>query len=519
MNRKHMRLLFVAIIAAGILSVAMAPRQALAQTAPSVITIDAGPGDFPYGINCDDANYVYVTLFRDGKLAKIDKDTKAVLDIIDNPQTGEFQQGFYSVARDASGNLWINERDGGKVWKYEPASSTWTPIPIVEEIAGNSKVTYPKTYELRPNLIRIDENPSAFGVTTYLVSLPAFGGVISANGYVYVGLGYSTSFHDEAFTLAGVENLQFAGLAKIDPLTDEVTRIAIPGAFSPTGLSIDVIDSNVLWITDQFIDKVYKYDLSSNTLLETIELDTASRPRGIDNNGSEVFIALNKDWSPDAEENSKILRISKADTSSRMIIDTGAPNNGNGAFTVFVVNDHLLWTDQSQHVGLVNLSTNVGTYETTEFSSGNHFGCLVGDEFWWAGHGSAVVGTISFAELQAGAQAGDPTNFSHLARKEVVNIYAGKINSLLEQVEVENEDGSTSLKKEFVIPDTSFAGQSVTDEHPDLVFNEYSLYDVVRGDPLGFGMVADAAVKAGIDWESLSDMQKANLYIIVMWRS
>lgn len=398
MERTQVGLVLAALFAVGIISTAATPGRAFA-TETNFINIEAGT-DFPYGISCDDADHVYVTLFNDGRLAKIDKATKDVLDVIDNPQTGTFQQGFYSVARDAGGNLWINERDGGKVWKYEPSSDEWTPIPIVEEIV-NPKVDYPQTYELRPNLIRIDENPSPFGVTTYHVSLPAFGGVISANGHIYVGLGYSTSFHEEAFTLAGVSDLQFTGLAKIDPSTNEVTRISIPGAFSPTGLSIDANNSNILWITDQFNDKIYKYDLSTETVLETIELEAGLWPRGIDNSAGEVFVALNKEWDPIEEENSKILRISKADTSSQSIIDTDAPNNAFGAFTVFVVDNYLLWTDQSQHIGLVNLSTNTKTYETTEFATGNHFGCQVGDEFWFAGKGSAVVGTVNIAALAA----------------------------------------------------------------------------------------------------------------------
>lgn len=488
----HMRrttnvgLLLAAMLVTGIITAAMVtPRQALAQTtAPESSFINIASGsDFPYGINCSDPDYVYVTIFRDGRLAKIDKDTKAVLDVIDNPQTGAFQQGFYSIARDGDGNLWINERDNGKVKKYDPVLDVWTTIPIVEEIAGNPKVDYPQTYQASPNLIRIDENPSQFGFTTYHVSLPSFGGVVYANGFVYVGLGYSTSFHEEAFTLAGVEDLQFAGLAKIDPSTNEVTRLSIPGALSPTGLSIDTGNSNVMWITDQFIDKVYRYDLSTETVLETIELDADMRPRGIDNNSNYIFVALNK-VGFFSEGNSEILRISKADTSSRTIIDTTAPNTESGTFTVFVVDNYLLWTDQSRHVGLVNLSNAAKTYETTSFSSGNHFGCLVGDEFWFAGKGSSVVGTVNISALGAGTES-----------------------------ESESSSSRTNFLREYegTVREIATAGIPSPDQIGEQSYNMYELSDTGSfGDYLY--LAGWVCYYAGVNWNDLTDSQR--LYII-----
>jgi len=52
----------------------------------------------------------------------------------------------------------------------------------------------------------------------------------------------------------------------------------------------------------------------------------------------------------------------------------------------------LIWTDQSNHVGSINLDNDARITFTTTDSNSNHFGYLVGSDFWFAGLGSAVMG-------------------------------------------------------------------------------------------------------------------------------
>lgn len=375
-----------------------------AHAAPSFINIDLSTtlnqNDFPYGINCEDPDNVYVSLHNQGNLVKIRKSDKAILSYLNDPQ-GNITSGqdFYSIARDSSGNMWVNERDNGKVWKYSTIGNAWTSIPIAENLTAtfnnNPKVTYPLGYESRPDVVRIDENPDPHGLHTYALSMQSFGGVISANNNIYVGLSYNLDFDSAAETNAGITDVSFSGLAKINPSTNAVTRIAISGSVAPTGMVIDSTDSTIMWITDREASKVYKYNLTLDSVLQTITLSAGSNPRGVDDDATFLYIALNKD----AGGNSQILKINKV-TLAQTSIDTGAPNSDGGTFTVFVANSLLLWTDQSRHVGSINLNNNnQKTFDSTVFADSNHFGCLVGSEFWWAGKGSAVVGVLDTSAI------------------------------------------------------------------------------------------------------------------------
>lgn len=208
---------------------------------------------------------------------------------------------------------------------------------------------------------------------TYLVGMSSFGGVVSASGSMWVGLGYSVDFDDEALINAGVSDLSFAGIAQIDPLTNAVTRHAIAGAVEPTGMKVD---GSTIWVTDMFADKIFKFDIATTTVTETISLAAGSNPRNTDFDATYLYVALNK---AAGGGNSEILKIEKANTANVVTIDTTAPITDYGTFTVFVVNNKLFWTDQSQHVGVIDLSTNGKMYETTAtFSSSNHFGCQAG---------------------------------------------------------------------------------------------------------------------------------------------
>lgn len=533
MTKRVTGLVLLGLLTASVfaLAVSVVPKRAFAATTNDFINIDLnqfGPdnvNDFPYGINCDDPNHVYVTLFGQGRLVEINKANGTVLASYNDPE-GNISggQGFYSIARDPNtGNLFINEQNNGKVWKVNPTdannTSGWRAIPIVQEITGNPKVTYPSTFNVAPNLIRIDENPGPFGVHTYMMSMQSFGGAVYANGNIYVGLGYNSNFSNDAFTYANQTSISFYGLAKIDPTTNTVMRIPIPGSQTPTGITVDANNTSILWVTDQGTDKVFKFDTNSNTVTQTISLAAGSRPRGIDDNGSYLFVALNQNFIA-SDGHSEILKISKADTSQQVIIDTGAENTSSGTFTVFVAGNLLLWTDESRHVGAINLTNNATTFQTTTYAVSNHFGCLVNSSFWFAGQGSAVVGEVNIPDLESQlggsnqASAGAPISFKNLISDSQA-IIAGKYTTTKQ---VSNPDGSTSTIKALIpIPDVSLAGQPVPGQPNTTFSSNLSLYDIARGDSFGLMSVAAGAYLAGIDWGHLTENQQLYLYVKVMY--
>ncbi|MFQ5970508.1 MAG: hypothetical protein ACE5J2_08460 [Nitrososphaerales archaeon] len=417
--------------------------------------------DFPFGIECRDPNSVYVTVFEQGLLARIDKDTRVVVEIIDDPDTEIVAltigtQNFFDITRDPStGNLFINERDNGKLWRFDPSApleTAWTRIPIIERVIdftpgdGLPVITYPNGFDVTPTLVEfdndgdgiIDESPPPFFAGS-------FGGVEFASGNVWVGLDYFEdlffSAPDAEFLGAGGEDsgpglLDFVGLAKVNPTTLEVNRISLldDGALSIEGVVVDSVDPNVLWLTDLVGEQVFKFDITTETVEATIPVDALTLdfeslglnpfvftdPAGIDTDDNNVFVALNilNIDDPGEEDNSLIAQIDKL-TLDVSIIDTGAPNTDLGTFTVFVNSGLLVWTDQSQHVGIIDLNTfesipdtTTGLpFFTTEFSDSNHFGCVpVDGEFWFAGRGSAVVGILPNSKFSVGPGVGRPTS-------------------------------------------------------------------------------------------------------------
>src|SRR5687767_1160944 len=69
------------------------------------ISETANPGDYLVGITCEDPDYLYTTLLNQGAIVKIDKDSRSVLGIFNDP-SGNIASGqdFYSIVRDGSGN-------------------------------------------------------------------------------------------------------------------------------------------------------------------------------------------------------------------------------------------------------------------------------------------------------------------------------------------------------------------------------------------------------------------------------
>jgi streptogramin lyase len=386
-------------------------QQAEAQVSFITIPVDQtlNPDDFPFDIECGDPDFVYVTINAQGLLAKINRDGEFI-EFIDQPdEVVEAGQDFYSIARDPNtGNLYVNERLNGELWQFNPMSLVWTRIPILEQIS-NPLVTYDPGYELQPRFSVIVDESAAPGIPPdhsphlYAFEVLNDGEVQFANGNVWVTLQYLLDF-DEFAEAVGVMDVSFAGLAKVNPTTLDVTRIAIPDAIRPTGLAVDATEPNILWVTDFVADKVYRFDTTTESVTETITLDVGSFPRGVDTDSNNVFVALDK-FPPG---NSEIAQINKS-TLDITIIDTGAPIDedlgGTGTFSVFVNGGLLVWTDRSNHVGTIDLVTSEITVENTSPDSidRNHFGCVPKDgEFWFASAGSAKVGILPNSKFSGG---------------------------------------------------------------------------------------------------------------------
>lgn len=345
--------------------------------------------DFPYGIECSDDTYVYMTIFQQGALARIHKQTLATTIIPDNENNASGDD-FYSISRNPNnGDLLINKADKGEVAIYHTSSSTWNKYPIIQEVI-HASVSYPSTYAGQPNLIKVTAEP-VHGDHTYTFGVNSRGESKFTNGNFWVLLDDVRDFDSNAESL-GVTDVSFHGIVKINPTTFSATRIAIAGT-SMNGLAIDSVDSTILWITSMTDNKLFKFDTSTDTITQTISLPVGSKPRGLVTDDSYVYIAENK--AGGSGENSLILKVKKSD-STITTLDTTASNTSTGTFALMRVGTYLGWSDESGHVGLINLNTGsiVTVVNTTNISS-NRFACTPdnGATIWFAGHGS-VKSTI-----------------------------------------------------------------------------------------------------------------------------
>ena len=239
---------------------------------PSYITIPLSdtpnPNDFPYGITCDDPNYAWVTIHSQGKLARIDKTTQAVTFFDNNPLSTSGREWYSVVYHSASDDLFVNERDNGLVLRYDKSGNTWTNIPIVPNFDSPDVVgiTYPSGYTVEPAIIRLQETS---GLSTYDLSTGSFGEIKWANGYIWVVLNYSWDFDSDQALLA---DQSFNGIVRINPADNSVTSYAITGSAALRGITVDVTDPTILWIADNTANKVFKFDTTSNTVTQTINL-------------------------------------------------------------------------------------------------------------------------------------------------------------------------------------------------------------------------------------------------------
>ena len=346
--------------------------------------------DFPYGIECSDDTYVYMTVFQQGALARIHKQTLATQIIPDNENNASGED-FYSISRNPNnGDLLINKADKGEVSVYHTSSSTWNKYPIIQEVV-HASISYPSTYQGQPNLIKVTAEP-IHGDHTYQFGISSRGESKFTNGNFWVLLDDVRDFDANAESL-GISDISFHGIVKINPTTFTATRIAVSGT-SMDGLAIDSVDSTILWITSKTDAKLFKFDTNTNTVTQTVSLPVGSAPRGLVTDSSYVYIAMNK--AGGSGENSKILKVDKSNTSTQTIIDTTASNTSTGTFALMRVGTYLGWSDESGHVGLINLDTgsSITVVNTTNITS-NRFACTPdnGNTIWFAGHGS-VKSTI-----------------------------------------------------------------------------------------------------------------------------
>jgi hypothetical protein len=409
-------LLSVSLLAASASMTAEAQELVFVSISDKLAELGFNPEDTPFGIECGDPDFVYVTIEEQGLLARINKNTRIVEQIFNDPD-GVENQGFFSIARTSAGHLFINERGTGKLWRFDPATEEWTRIPIVprvmdppdpDGILPHPYVEYPgidnsfvNGYETAPHRIILHES-NGQTVTFENALTRGDGTVVFANGFIWVGLTFFRDWDAQA-RADGLPILNFTGLAKVDPLSLEVRRINVTGANEVTGLVVDPFLSNIIWITDFVGSRVIKFNFATETVEAIIQLSEPfdeTNPRGIAVDLNNVYVALDKPFQFE-DQQSEIARINKS-TLAFDIIQTGAPLTDEGTFSVFVVNTVLIWTDQSRHIGTIDLINESKDFIITQTDS-NHFGCLAREgEFWFAGRGSADVGIATDSRFSGG---------------------------------------------------------------------------------------------------------------------
>lgn len=375
---------------------------------PSYLTIDlsssANPTDFPYGISCDDASYAWMTITGQGKLARIDKNTQSV-SLFDNDLASTSGREWYSVVYEPNtDDLFVNERDNGLVLRYDKTGNTWTNIPLVTNFDSpdNPNISYPSGYSSEPATIRLNE--ATHGQHTYDLSVGSFGEMKLVNGYVWVVLNYNMDFDTEGNAILADQS--FNGIIRINPTDNSITSFAIAGSSALRGITVDVSDPTIIWLSDNTANKIFKFSTTTNTVIDTINLPSGSNARGITNDSTNIYVA--KNVAGGSGENSKIIQVIKA-TGVTSEIDTGASNTVKGTFSVFIIDGILVWTDESNHLGTINLSNQAlkTVSNTTGQTSSNHFGCKVGSQIWIAGHGSAKVVSVSISSGSSDSSHGD----------------------------------------------------------------------------------------------------------------
>ena len=364
---------------------------------------------FPYGICYDGTQYVYLTIYASGQLARVNVNTLAVTFFDDNSATSG--QDWYSALCHSNGKIYVNERDTGKMKIFDTSGSTFTTVPIPANIAGGV-ISYTSSYNTNPQDITVNESCVSAGNHLYNFGFDSFGEVKFANNYVWQVIDYNYDFSANSET-CGATDVSFHGIARIDPSDNSVTRYAITGASNLRGIDVDSADSTILWITDNTSDKIFKFDTNTNTVTQTITLPAGSKARGITDDATNLYVASNKVG--DGVASGKILQVVKSDGTISTIDTTAIVANGNsGVFEVDIARGFIMWSDESKNVGTINLSTMAKTKSVISSATSNHFGVLVGDTYWTSGRGSVIVTQSSFPSSSSSSDntGGDGNKFN-----------------------------------------------------------------------------------------------------------
>ena len=375
------------------LFIGLSDQNAFAQTSSFTIDLTGQPNTstFPYGICYDGTQYVYLTIYASGQLARVNVNTLAVTFFDDN--TASSGQDWYSALCNSNGKIYVNERDTGKMKIFDTSGSSFTTIPIPANIAGGV-ISYTSSYATNPQDVTVNESCVSAGNHLYNFGFDSFGEIKSANNYVWQVIDYKYDFSANSETCGAVD-VEFHGIARINPSDNSVTRYAISGATNLRGVDVDSVDSTILWITDITADKIFKFDTNTNTVTQTITLTAGSKARGITDDATNLYVASNKVG--DGVASGKILQVVKSDGTVSTIDTTAIVANGNsGVFEVDIARGFIMWSDESKNVGTINLSTMEKTKSVISSATSNHFGVLVGDTYWTSGRGSVIVSQTSF---------------------------------------------------------------------------------------------------------------------------
>lgn len=382
-----------------------------------------------FGIACGNDGNNYVTLFKNGGIIQYNRTVtvnengtitrdKSFFQIPD-ADTGE---GFWDIKQLPNGKLIVNQKDRALVWVFNSTGTTeaekWKPIPTIPKL-DLTKVSYftgtggvyndlDSSYKRYPWNIKSDLTAN----TNYNSGFNSFGGIeiSSVLGKAIIGQNYKWNFIDDDNT-AGLNDITFNGLVKLDyttldPSDNIYINMTANNVTDIRGLHIDKNNNNHIWITSQQDNKLIKFDLSKNDatgILASVTFPNGTEPTELSDDDDFLYIGTVKT----VNGNNSILKVNKTDITSYELIDTGATNNQTGTgsgrekggvFSTFTVPDKQLvfWSDQSKHIGYLDLGNNTKTVIQTSKPNSNHFACSADGKMWFSGEGSPISGSISF---------------------------------------------------------------------------------------------------------------------------
>lgn len=351
--------------------------KAEAQT-PTYITVNLSSWkntqDFPYGIYNDGAGRVWMGLAKGCGLVEIISSSKTVSAIRDSGIGSGDPGDCYNPISDGDGNLWIPDRQKGKIWKYNIAGNNWTSYCLTPDIAGTTK------------------NYNNSGCDRYKVDASGntYGATVTTGVGTKVGSSiYLAGFFDLQFTNdPSIARVKWSGVYKLNPTDGSSTRITV-GTNGIQGLKLD---SGVLWLSAP--DKVYKFDPNTDTVSSTFS--GLTQGFNLDTDANFVYVTRN--------DEPTIFKVAKSNGAVTSLSTGGS----GGRYAVRAYNNYLFWSGIQSSVGLYNLNNGATTVYVTNTEI-NHFMDVVGTEMWFAGKGSAETVIIPIPSESGGPSGGGST--------------------------------------------------------------------------------------------------------------